>query len=259
MPSRSLRPHCRTGKTLTCAKCGNTFYVQKCRLKRAGGRAPKYCSIRCRTLGQMDRARHGHATRRNKKRTSKTYAAWLGMKARVKSEGRHKRWYKDKGITACPEWMESFEAFLADMGECPKGLTLERIDGTKGYYKENCRWASQKEQNRNNSANRMLTLDGKTQCVGAWAEETGLKEATIRGRLNRGWSDMFALHVPLPLGPRLWEHDGRWLTLRQWASESGHSVSILKQRIRRGWSMSQAVTAPRHTKFCTVAYREAVR
>lgn len=120
---RSLRPHCKTGKILVCANCGDSFYVQKCRLKRTGGHAPKYCSVSCRSAGQAQRATHGHARRKGQKRT-KTYAAWLGMKARVRSEGRHKRWYKDKGITVSDEWEKSFEAFFRDMGRMSRRSDL---------------------------------------------------------------------------------------------------------------------------------------
>lgn len=250
---RSLRPHCKTGKTLICAACGTPFYVQKCRLKRKGNRAPKYCSVVC-------KARTIHTTHGAARRGVKTveYQTWLRIKNRVKTKGRHYRWYGAKGITIDPEWEKSFDAFLRDMGNRPDWATsIDRIDGTKGYFKENCRWATQKQQNRNNSANRMLTLDGKTQCTGAWAEETGLGEATIRGRLDRGWSEALALQTP-PTSPQLWEHEGRRLTLRQWSEECGLSISILKQRLSRGWNISQAVTTPRHTKFCTIVYREAL-
>lgn len=57
--------------------------------------------------------------------------------------------YGAKGITICDEWRDSFSAFLRDMGARPPGKTLDRIDGTKGYFKDNCRWATPKEQAAN--------------------------------------------------------------------------------------------------------------
>ena len=56
--------------------------------------------------------------------------------------------YGAKGITVDPTW-RSFDAFYADMGKRPLGLTLERRDNTKGYSKENCKWATYQEQNLN--------------------------------------------------------------------------------------------------------------
>jgi hypothetical protein len=74
---------------------------------------------------------------------TKTYKCWWTMKARCK-----KGKYKEKGITYDPRW-EKFENFYADMGDRPKGLVIDRIDGTKGYYKENCRWITQHQNNFN--------------------------------------------------------------------------------------------------------------
>lgn len=192
---RSLRPHCKTGKFLDCAYCGNSFYVQKCRLKRIGKRAPKYCSVSCR--GYVASVRHGHARVGHK---TLTYYSWKGMLARVRenADERHKRLYFDSGITVCDRW-QTFENFLEDMGEKPEGhrISIERRDNTKGYFKDNCYWATQKEQNRNKRTNRMITFNGKTQCAMAWADESGLKEATIRCRLNRGWTITSTLTVPV--------------------------------------------------------------
>lgn len=82
---------------------------------------------------------------------TKTYKTWLDMKRRCLSiNGDHKKNYKDKGITVCERW-KKFENFLADMGIKPNGLEIDRIDNTKGYYKENCRWVTHSENQRNKS------------------------------------------------------------------------------------------------------------
>ncbi len=61
------------------------------------------------------------------------------------------KYYSGRGITYCPSWGR-FENFLADMGECPDGLELDRIDNDKGYFKENCRWVTHKENCNNRGA-----------------------------------------------------------------------------------------------------------
>lgn len=116
------------------------------------------------------------------------------------------RYYGARGITVCDRWRLSFAAFLADMGPKPTPRhQIDRKDGTLGYFPSNCRWATPKEQVCNrHTYNRNLTHDGRTQCVQAWADETGIPSATIHSRLKEfHWTVAQALTIrPNPLGRR---------------------------------------------------------
>jgi hypothetical protein len=91
---------------------------------------------------------HGHAGATGRE-SSPTYKSWQNMIVRVRrGDAGHEqsKWYK--GVHITPAWF-NFTNFLHDMGERPDGLTLDRIDGAKGYSKTNCRWATFTQQSRN--------------------------------------------------------------------------------------------------------------
>lgn len=86
----------------------------------------------------LDRTTHGMCG-------TKTYSAWRGMLDRCSEKYHFNEYYFKKGIKVCDRWLK-FEFFFEDMGLKPDGLSLDRIDGSLGYSKENCRWASSKQQ-----------------------------------------------------------------------------------------------------------------
>ncbi len=142
--------------------------------------------------------KHGHKTR---EKTSEIYEAWSGMIQRCTNPN-NKQWkdYGGRGIIVCKRWLDEngFVHFLEDMGERPLGYTLERRNNNKGYDKENCEWATQKQQQRNKRNNRPITCFGKTQCLSAWAEEYNIPYGTLLARIDRlGWSAEKALTVPV--------------------------------------------------------------
>lgn len=79
------------------------------------------------------------------------YRSWHHMKGRcLNPKDYDYKNYGGRGIDICQDWVDSFESFYKDMGPKPsRNHSLERIDNSKGYNKENCKWATRKEQNNN--------------------------------------------------------------------------------------------------------------
>lgn len=111
-------------------------------------------------------------------------------------------YYGGRGLTVYPPWLDSFEQFLRDMGECPEGMTLERIDNAKGYSPDNCRWASKQDQANNRRSSKLITYQGQTLTLAQWSAVLGIKSATIGRRLLHGWSVSTALTKPVRKGVR---------------------------------------------------------
>lgn len=129
-----------------------------------------------------------------------TYQSWVDMRRRCNNPERpdYPR-YGGRGIKVCDEWQESFETFLADMGERPEGLTLDRKDNAGPYCKDNCKWSTRTEQGRNQRTNKMVTVEGVTMAFSAAAEHYGVNAATAHSRIHRGWSIERTFGLPTPI------------------------------------------------------------
>lgn len=120
---------------------------------------------------------------------SREYQIWMGIKARCTCETNSAyKYYGAKGVKVCDAWLNSFEQFLADMGEAPEGMSIERIDVSGNYEPSNCKWATQEEQANNKTNNRFITWRGKTMTAAQWGRKVGLCSHTILRRLRDGWS-----------------------------------------------------------------------
>ena len=141
-------------------------------------------------LALMDRQYYAHR--------HPVYSAWVNMRQRCNNPNRpdYGR-YGGRGISHIDRWAD-FSNFLQDMGEPPKGYTLERIDNSKDYSPENCKWATRKEQSRNRSITAKITYKGVTKPVGEWAEEIGMTPKNLYKRVfTRGWDIEKAFTQPL--------------------------------------------------------------
>lgn len=113
---------------------------------------------------------------------SKEYKVWCSVINRTtRATESTREWYFDKGIKVSPEWRSSFTMFFEDMGECPEGYTLDRIDPSEDYCKENCRWASVQLQ----SINKGLFKNNKTGTTGVSLNQHGIYVAYIYHNYDR--------------------------------------------------------------------------
>lgn len=111
--------------------------------------------------------------------------------------------YGGRGLTIDERWLGEggYSNFYADMGPTPEGCTLERRDNNKGYSKENCYWATRKQQGRNKRNNHLVEFNGEIMCVTAWEEKLGMPEGCLKKRLQRKWTIERAMSQPVAKQP----------------------------------------------------------
>jgi hypothetical protein len=127
---------------------------------------------------------------------TRIYGVWRSMRTRC--ENKRDAAYPDyggRGITVCERWLD-FSNFLADLGQPPEGMTLERVDNDGNYELSNCKWVSRLAQSRNRRNVIRITVNGETLCLSEWAERTGIDVRTLWARLKKGWSESAAVTTP---------------------------------------------------------------
>lgn len=148
--------------------CGNRKVMIASRVRRG---AAKTCGM-C------------HVKNATPKKRSRLEIAWMNMVRRCRNP-RHPDYanYGGRGICVDESWTR-FAQFAADMGEPPKGMTLERKDNSKGYCLSNCRWATRTEQARNKRSNSLVDVGGKTATLAEAAEILGVNRRSVRRALR---------------------------------------------------------------------------
>lgn len=140
------------------------------------------------SCGCVKRSVLGNSRRTHGKSRTRTYSIWCNMLDRCRRAGA-KDWgkYGGRGITVCSRWHQ-YRHFLADMGECPAGMTIERIENDKGYYQENCKWATRQQQTNNRSTTVFYEHNGLRLAATDWDVRLGLKKGTTYRRVYvLGW------------------------------------------------------------------------
>lgn len=207
--------------------------------------AVKSCGCFQKDLQRERRTTHNHSR-------SRTYRSWQAMHNRC-----YNRKYSDyhnyggRGIAVCPRW-DKFENFLEDMGERPKGLDLDRTDNSGNYCKENCRWVTKAENNRNKRTNVLLAEGGKALCLVDFAKAHSISYEAFRTRFRRrGWSLEASLkEVKDPR--RYLSFRGETHCLAEWARIAGLSEDAIRQRIKAGWAIERVLTTPSRRKHFTL-------
>jgi hypothetical protein len=117
------------------------------------GFSPQNCIWATRTEAARIRPRRNRENLPNGYSDTPTWGSWHAMRQRCENPKAPGYWnYGGRGITVCDRWRESYAAFLADMGERPRGMTIDRRDSNGNYEPSNCRWATAAMQSRNTRA-----------------------------------------------------------------------------------------------------------
>ena len=196
-----------------------------------------------------------------------TYTSWASMIGRCsRPTDSYYADYGGRGIDVCEKWL-SFAGFVEDMGERPEGRTLDRIDGNKGYCKENCRWATSTEQARNKRNNVRYLYHGQHLMVPEIYELLSregivpkVSQNAAANRLRKGWDVADALFTEL--GSYRPNHEngsfvyycffGERLSIREaiekygWHLDECPSENCIYRRIKRGWNPSEALVSKPH-------------
>lgn len=163
-------------KWIVTCDCGVTKSIQGSQLRSGSTQS---CGCLRDELNGRTPEKHGMSR-------TKEHKTWCGIVSRTQYECASTReWYFDKGIGMSPEWRESFIQFYADMGPCPEGYTIDRIDPAGDYSKENCRWASIELQ----SINKGIFKNNTSGSTGVSQTKTGSYVAYIYhnyGRIHLG-------------------------------------------------------------------------
>ena len=171
--------------------CGNETIIRGANLKKGHTKS-------CGCLQKEKVTTHGL-------KKSKLYVVWRDIKLRCfNPNSMGFKNYGAKGVVMCDEWKNDFKAFYdwsilngynpdAKRGEC----TIDRIDNSKGYCSENCRWVNNLVQQNNKTNNRFLTYNGETHSVAEWSRKINMPSHILYARLYSGWSVEKTLTTPL--------------------------------------------------------------
>ena len=165
----------RNSKWICKCKCGNETSVTRSAL--VSGRST---SCGCKAFESHNKT-HGFSKTR-------IYRTWVQMRGRCRRDtGADAKDYHDRGITVCEEWNSDFVSFYtwAMANGYEDTLTIDRIDNSKGYSPENCRWITATEQQSNKRSNITVNYNGEVYCLSHLCEKVGFPYKTAHRRYTR--------------------------------------------------------------------------
>lgn len=173
------------------------------------------------------------------------YATWTQMKARCynpNATGYDN--YGGRGITVCEEWLNSYETFANDMGERPKGCTLDRIDNNKNYCKENCKWSTAIEQASNRRNSQPIEYNGNVyKTHSELARKLNINKDVLNMRLKRGMTLEEAINKPVDKGTLI-SYNNEIHNIKTWAEIINIPASVIADRLRLHWDIKKILTTP---------------
>lgn len=189
---------------------------------------------------------------------TRVYKTWESMKARCYNPNDYKYdKYGGRGIKVCDEWLgvngaKNFAEWAYangfDENKHQKEQSIDRIDVNGNYEPNNCRFTNAKIQANNKTNTIFLEYQGKSQSLQEWADELGISEATIRWRLNNGYSTEKALTTNVRRiannGKKYLTYKGDTKTVSEWARYLEIDPKILYARLKRGWTIEKALETP---------------
>lgn len=167
---------------------GGRYYLCKCVCgKNKKVRTDHFRNGRTTSCGCVGAANSKKAVTKHSHSYNRLYFVWWQMMNRCYNEKfEDYRNYGGRGIKVNERWHD-VSNFIEDMTVgAAKGLQLDRKDNDVDYFKENCRWATRKQNNRNKRTSRFITIDGQTLTAIEWSEITGVVYTTILSRYRRG-------------------------------------------------------------------------
>lgn len=183
------------------------------------------------------------------RKTMREYKIWKGIRTRVNNPNTDDRaFYVEKGIKMCKEW-DSFEQFYKDMGKCPDGYSIDRIDNNGDYCPENCRWANAYTQSQNRGEfNDVYTYNNETHVLKEWSRILNIKYTTLR---NRIYISNLPFEKAIQKDPfcRQIEYKGEKHTLKEWCNLKNMPYHLVVNRMaKHKWNFGDAIETPKGTR-----------
>lgn len=179
----------KAGKTRSACKCqcGKDAVIVNSSL--ISGKSKRCRSCAAKSQKNVERVRLMRKPKKHGMCGTRIYNIWCAMIARCDNPNNSSyKNYGGRGISYQRSW-STFCGFYSDMGDSYFDLgTIERIDTNKGYSKDNCKWATMKEQTNNKRNNFLILFNGVEKTMQQWSDELGFSNGLIRDRLSRGWS-----------------------------------------------------------------------